>query len=151
MDTYLGEFEHLVLLAVLRVGEEAYAVPVRAEIESRAGRTVARGALYTTLDRLEQKGLLTSRLGDPLPERGGRARRYYRVSSRGLAGLRAARSRSTASRPGSRSNPSGHRADGWRRLPQLALRWAVSPAELEPTSPPVRHEREMCPALRGGP
>lgn len=91
MDTYLGEFEHLVLLAVLRVGEEAYAVPVRAEIESRAGRTVARGALYTTLDRLEQKGLLTSRFGEPLPERGGRARRYYSVSARGLAGLRAAR------------------------------------------------------------
>jgi DNA-binding PadR family transcriptional regulator len=91
MDTYLGEFEHLVLLAVLRVGEGAYAVPVRAEIESRAGRTVARGALYTTLDRLEQKGLLTSRLGDPLPERGGRARRYYTVSARGLASLRAAR------------------------------------------------------------
>ena len=85
MDTYLGEFEHLVLLAVLRVGEDAYAVPVRAEIESRAGRAVSRGALYTTLDRLEQKGLLRSRLGDPLPERGGRARRYY------TAGLRAAR------------------------------------------------------------
>ena len=91
MDTYLGEFEHLVLLAVLRVGEDAYAVPVRAEIESRAGRAVCRGALYTTLDRLEQKGLLRSRLGDPLPERGGRARRYYTVSPRGLAGLRAAR------------------------------------------------------------
>jgi PadR family transcriptional regulator PadR len=91
MDTYLGEFEHLVLLAVLRVGQGAYAVPVRAEIESRAGRTVARGALYTTLDRLEQKGLLRSRLGDPLPERGGRARRYYTVSARGLAALRAAR------------------------------------------------------------
>ena len=66
-------------------------MPVRAEIESRAGRSVARGALYTTLDRLEQKGLLRSRLGDPLPERGGRARRYYAVSPRGLAGLRAAR------------------------------------------------------------
>jgi PadR family transcriptional regulator, regulatory protein PadR len=91
MDTYLGEFEPLVLLAVLRVGEDAYAVPVRAEIESRAGRVVSRGALYTTLDRLEQKGLLRSRLGDPLPERGGRARRYYAVSARGLASLRAAR------------------------------------------------------------
>ena len=66
-------------------------MPVRAEIESRAGRAVSRGALYTTLDRLEQKGLLRSRLGDPLPERGGRARRYYTVSPRGLAGLRAAR------------------------------------------------------------
>ena len=91
MDTYLGEFEHLVMLAVLRVGEDAYAVPIRAEIEARGGRTVARGALYTTLDRLEQKGLLRSRLGDPLAERGGRARRYYTVSGRGLAALRTAR------------------------------------------------------------
>jgi PadR family transcriptional regulator PadR len=90
-DTYLGEFEHLVLLAILRLGDEAYAVPVRQELETHTGRTVARGALYTTLDRLEQKGLLRSRLGDPLPERGGRARRYYSVSPRGLAGLRAAR------------------------------------------------------------
>ena len=91
MDTYLGEFEHLVMLAVLRVGEEAYAVPIRAEIEARGGRTVARGALYTTLDRLEQKGLLRSRLGEPLPERGGRARRYYTVTGPGLASLRAAK------------------------------------------------------------
>ncbi len=91
MDTYLGEFEHLVLLAVLRLGEDAYAVPVRSEIEDRGRRQVARGALYTTLDRLEQKGLLRSRLGEPLAERGGRARRYYSVTPRGLASLRAAR------------------------------------------------------------
>ena len=91
MDTYLGEFEHLVLLAVLRLGEDAYAVPVRAAIEQRGGRAVARGALYTTLDRLEQKGLLRSRVGESLAERGGRARRYYAVTTRGLAGLRAAR------------------------------------------------------------
>ena len=92
VETYLGEFEHLVLLAVLRLGAEAYAVPIRAEIEDRGGRSVARGALYTTLDRLEQKGLVRSRLGDALAERGGRARRYYSVSARGLASLRAARS-----------------------------------------------------------
>jgi PadR family transcriptional regulator PadR len=91
MDTYLGEFEHLVLLAVLRLGGDAYAVPVRSEIEARAGRAVARGALYPTLDRLEQKGLVRSRLGEALAERGGRARRYYTVSARGLACLRAAR------------------------------------------------------------
>jgi PadR family transcriptional regulator len=90
-DIYLGEFEHLVLLAVLRLGDDAYAVPVRSEIEDRARRTVARGALYTTLDRLEQKGLLRSRVGDPIAERGGRARRYYHVTARGLACLRAAR------------------------------------------------------------
>lgn len=79
------------LLAVLRLGEDAYAVPIRGQIEGRAGRAVARGALYTTLDRLEQKALLRSRLGDALPERGGRPRRYYTVTARGLAGLRAAR------------------------------------------------------------
>jgi PadR family transcriptional regulator, regulatory protein PadR len=92
MPPYLGEFEHLVLLAVLRLGETAYAVPIREEIVGRGGRAVARGALYTTLDRLEQKGLLRSRLGDPLAERGGRARRYYGLTVRGLASLRAARS-----------------------------------------------------------
>ena len=108
MDTYLGEFEHLVLLAVLRVGDDAYAVPVRAEIESRAGRAVSRGALYATLDRLEQKGLLAAP-GDPLPERGGRARRYYAVARR-LAGLRAARKSNDGLSAGSRSKPSRRRA-----------------------------------------
>ncbi len=91
MDAYLGEFEHLVLLAVLRLGDDAYAVPVRDEIEQRTRRSVARGALYTTLDRLEQKGLLRSRVGEPLAERGGRARRYYSLTARGLASLRSAR------------------------------------------------------------
>ena len=87
----LGEFEQVVLLAVLRVGEEAYAVPVREEIRARAGRSVARGALYTALERLENKGLLTSRMSEPRPERGGRSRRCYAVTGRGLAALRAAR------------------------------------------------------------
>jgi DNA-binding PadR family transcriptional regulator len=90
-QTYLGEFEHLVLLAVLRLADGAYAVPIRETIERHTARSVARGALYTTLDRLEQKRLLRSVLGDPLPERGGRPRRYYVVTSHGLASLRAAR------------------------------------------------------------
>lgn len=90
-EAYLGEFEHLVLLAVLRLGQDAYAVPIREAIVTQAGRSVARGALYTTLDRLEQKGLLRSTLGEPLPERGGRPRRYYAVTSVGVASLRAAR------------------------------------------------------------
>lgn len=90
-DTYLGEFEQIVLLAILRVGEDAYAIPVREEIEARTGRTVARGALYTALERLEAKHCLTSRMSDPLPERGGRSRRYYAVTPAGLAALRAAR------------------------------------------------------------
>ena len=61
-DAYLGEFEQVVLLAILRLGEDAYAIPVREEIETRTGRTVARGALYTALERLEVKGCLRSRI-----------------------------------------------------------------------------------------
>lgn len=87
----LGEFEQLVLLAVLQLGDEAYAVPVRDLIVGRTGRSVARGALYTALERLEAKELLASRMGDPLPERGGRARRYFTVTPEGLALLRDAR------------------------------------------------------------
>ena len=87
----LGEFEQLVLLAVLQLGDEAYAVPVRELIVTRAGRDVARGALYTALERLETKGLLASRLGDALAERGGRPRRYFTVTADGVALLRDAR------------------------------------------------------------
>jgi DNA-binding PadR family transcriptional regulator len=87
----LGELEQLVLLAILRVGEEAYGEPIRERLRGEAGRRVARGALYTVLDRLEQKGLVRSRLGEPLAERGGRARRYFEVTAAGLAALRRAR------------------------------------------------------------
>jgi PadR family transcriptional regulator PadR len=83
-ETTLGEFEQIVLLAIMRVGEGAYGVPIRAEIEACTGRDPAPGALYTTLDRLEEKGLVTSRMGDPTPQRGGRARRYFEVTSGGL-------------------------------------------------------------------
>jgi len=82
-----GEFEQLVLLAVLRLGDDAYAVPVRREIEKRAGRTPARGAVYVTLERLEEKGYLESWLGEPAAERGGRPRRYYRVRPAGVRAL----------------------------------------------------------------
>ena len=88
---YLGEFEQIVLIAVLRLGEDAYAIPIRQEIEGRTGRAVARGALYTALDRLEAKRCLRSRMSDPLPLRGGRARRYYTVTPAGLAAVRASR------------------------------------------------------------
>jgi DNA-binding PadR family transcriptional regulator len=88
---YLGEFEQIALLAILRLGEDAYAIPVREEIEARTGRAVARGALYTALERLEAKGCLRSRMSQPLPERGGRSRRYYTVTSPGRAALRASR------------------------------------------------------------
>ena len=87
---YLGEFEQLVLLAVLRLGDEAYAVTIRRAIEEAAARTVSRGALYTTLERLEAKGLLASRMGEPRPDRGGRARRYHKVTAAGVRALRAA-------------------------------------------------------------
>ena len=80
----LGEFEQIVLLSILRLGETAYGVSVRAEITEHTGRSVAPGALYTTLDRLEDKGFVTSRVGDPTPERGGRAKRYYKVSAAGV-------------------------------------------------------------------
>jgi DNA-binding PadR family transcriptional regulator len=85
---FLGDLEQMVLLGVLHLGDGAYAVPIREQLASRAGRQIARGALYTTLDRLESKGYLRSRLGDPTPERGGRSRRYYTVTPRGLAALR---------------------------------------------------------------
>jgi PadR family transcriptional regulator len=87
----LGEFEQVVLLAVLRLSDEAYAIPIREEIGRTARRTVARGALYTALERLEEKGLLSSRMSEPRPERGGRARRYFTVTGRGIAALRGAR------------------------------------------------------------
>lgn len=79
----LGEFEQIVLLAILRLDETAYGVRIRREITDRTGRAVSPGALYTTLDRLEDKGFVISRLGDPTPERGGRAKRYYKVSASG--------------------------------------------------------------------
>ena len=87
----LGEFEQLVLLAVMQLGDDAYAVPVRELIVGRTGRNVARGALYTALERLEAKRLLVSRVGDPLPERGGRPRRYFTVTPDGVTLLRDAR------------------------------------------------------------
>jgi PadR family transcriptional regulator len=88
----LGEFEQVVLLAVLRLGEKAaYAVAIRDEIETRTRRSVSRGSVYITLDRLETKGLLRSRLADPTPERGGRAKRFYVATPRAVAALRDSR------------------------------------------------------------
>jgi PadR family transcriptional regulator PadR len=86
-STYLGEFEYAVLLATLQIAD-AYAVPVRALIEERTGRPVARGALYTALERLETKGYLKSRMGDPTNERGGKPRRYFTLTPLGMRALR---------------------------------------------------------------
>jgi DNA-binding PadR family transcriptional regulator len=80
----LGEFEQIALLAILRVGENAYDVAIRAEIAACTDRDPAPGALYTTLDRLEEKELVRSWLGDPTPQRGGRAKRFFTVTTRGL-------------------------------------------------------------------
>lgn len=86
--TYLGEFEHIILLALLRLGDEAYGMQVRREIEDRTSRAVTIGAVYATLDRLESKGLVTSTLGEPTAERGGRAKRTFVVTAEGVAALR---------------------------------------------------------------
>jgi DNA-binding PadR family transcriptional regulator len=87
----LGEIEQLVLLAVLRLEGDAYAVPIRDLIERHTGLALARGSIYITLDRLEQKGLVGSRMSDPTPEPGGKARRVFRIRPSGIAALKAAR------------------------------------------------------------
>ena len=84
---YLGEFEHIVVLALLRLSEQAYGVTVRQEIEVRISREVSIGAVYATLARLETKGYVNSYLGDPTPERGGRSKRFFRVTAKGLAAV----------------------------------------------------------------
>ena len=90
-NVYLGEFEQIVLLAVLRLQGDAYAVPIREEIEARTGRRIARGALYTALERLEAKRCLRSRMSEPRPERGGRSRRCFSVTAAGLSAVRGSR------------------------------------------------------------
>jgi len=89
LESPLGEFEQLVVLGVLRAGDDAYGVPVWRAIGERTERTVSLAAVYKTLDRLETKGLVRSRLGEPTAERGGRARRVYAVTPLGLAAVRA--------------------------------------------------------------
>jgi PadR family transcriptional regulator, regulatory protein PadR len=84
---YLGEFEHIVVLALLRLGDRAYGVTVRQEIDVCIGREVSIGAIYATLDRLERKGYVRSALGDPTPERGGRSKRFFHVTSKGITAV----------------------------------------------------------------
>jgi DNA-binding PadR family transcriptional regulator len=86
----LGEFEKLVMLAVLHLGEAAYGAPIIQELEERTGRTVSAGAVYVALRRLEKKGLVTSQLGSPTPRRGGRPKRYFSVQREGIEALRRA-------------------------------------------------------------
>src|SRR5579864_2751968 len=84
---YLGEFEQIVLLALLRLRDNAYGMTIRREIEKRTGREVSIGAVYATLDRLEQKGYVSSRQGEATPERGGRAKRFFKIEAAGESGL----------------------------------------------------------------
>jgi DNA-binding PadR family transcriptional regulator len=88
---YLTDFELMLLLATLRVGDEAYGVPIAREIEASGERTVMLGAVYTGLDRLEANGLVSSSIGLPTPERGGRAKRYFRVTASGMKAVRQAK------------------------------------------------------------
>jgi PadR family transcriptional regulator, regulatory protein PadR len=94
--TLLTDFELMLVLAVLRLGDDAYGVSIAREIESVAGRLVLLGAVYATLDRLEKAGLVKSQLGEPTPERGGRAKKYFRVTREGVRGVRETRRALTA-------------------------------------------------------
>jgi len=87
MGRALGEFEQLVMLALVELDDDAYGASVGRAIEARTGREVSAGAVYTALERLAQRGLVTDRVGEPTPERGGRRRRYFRLTPAGAAQL----------------------------------------------------------------
>ena len=89
MPTRLGEFELVVLLALAQLGDDAYGVAVQQEIARRTGRRTSFGAIYATLSRLEEKGLVSTRLGEPTPQRGGRAKKHYRLRAAGRDAIRA--------------------------------------------------------------
>lgn len=87
----VGELEHLILLAVLRLGDGAYGAAIFEELEAHASRPILRPAVYTALRRLEAKGLITSEMGEPTPERGGRAKRYFRLEPQAVERLQESR------------------------------------------------------------
>lgn len=89
--SFLGEFELMILLVVVHLGDEAYGVPISRELERHRGRDVSVGSVYAALERLESKGLVASTVGDPTPERGGKAKRYFRVTREGLRQAHATR------------------------------------------------------------
>lgn len=93
VDANLGELEQAVLVALAQLAPESYGTPVRHESSARLGRQVSVGALYSALDRLERKGYVSSRLGEPSARRGGRAKRYFRLRRAGWAALRQVRAR----------------------------------------------------------
>jgi len=88
MSRALGGFEQLILLAILRLGDDTHGVAIRREIEARTGKEASTGALYTTLERLETRGLITGRLGEPTAKRGGRRKKLYSLEAAGMAAIR---------------------------------------------------------------
>ena len=90
-DDYLGNFDLMLLLALLRLGEEAYGVTIAQELEEQTGREVVIASVYARLERLQERGLVTSNVGDSTPERGGRAKRYFRITAAGIREVRDAR------------------------------------------------------------
>jgi PadR family transcriptional regulator PadR len=92
----LGDFERAVLLALIRLGDGPYGVNIRQELETRLGRAISLGAVYTTLDRLLEKRMVSTRFGDPTPQRGGRAKKFFTIEALGLAALEQARRSSEA-------------------------------------------------------
>ena len=103
----LGEFEHLVLLSLVRLGDKAYGVPIRQELSERTGRDVSVGAVYTTLERMEKKGFVSSRQGEPTAERGGRAKKYFRIEAAGQLALESSWKALVSMRKGVRQAPAG--------------------------------------------
>lgn len=104
--SYLGEFELMLLLAVIHLGDEAYGVPIARELEAHRGRDVSVGSVYAALERLEAKDLVESSLGEPTAERGGKAKRYFRITKEGLRQVHETRRVLTKL---------------WRAIPQLKL------------------------------
>jgi len=88
MRNNIGNFELMILLALIRLNENAYGVPISKEIEMRSGREVSVASVYATLERLEAKGFVSSEIGEPTAERGGRAKRYFRITARGVREVR---------------------------------------------------------------
>ncbi|MCC2616317.1 PadR family transcriptional regulator [Aestuariibacter halophilus] len=88
---FLGEFEQMVLLALLKLGDQAYGASIRQLLDQQVGRDVALGALYSTLERLEKKAMVTSRMGEATPQRGGRPKRYFDVTAKGVQALKEVR------------------------------------------------------------
>ena len=88
---YLGNFDLMLLLALMRLGEDAYGVTIAQELEEQTGREVVIASVYATLERLQERRLVASRLGEATPERGGRAKRYFRITGAGLREVRDAR------------------------------------------------------------